>query len=244
MSRLIALALMAAASPAVAQAPTGSSAPMVMPDPARLATARAIADRVMPAGTYRTILQGSLNGMISGMMNQMMDVPVRQFAATAGMPAEEAKKLGGATTRQIMSVIDPAFDERSRLSMAAMMDGLGDVLVKIEPDIREGLAEAYATRFSATQLAEIRAFFDTPTGSSFAAQQMTLMNDPALAKRMQALMPTIVQAMPDLIKRVEAATAGLPKPKKAADLTDAERSKLAQLLGIPPEKLKQAKEPK
>lgn len=243
MSRLIALALLGAASPAVAQASAAPPASVAAPDPARLAVARAIALKILPPGAYRTVLQGSLNGMISGMMNQMMDVPVRQFAATAGMPPEDAKKLGGATTRQIMNVIDPAFDERSRLSMAAMMDGMGDVLVKMEPDIRAGLAEAYATRFNAAQLAELKAFFDTPTGGRFAAQQMTLMSDPALQRRMQALMPAIIQAMPDVIKRVETATASLPKPKKASDLTDAERAKLAQLLGIPPEKLKQAKEP-
>ncbi|WP_404713653.1 DUF2059 domain-containing protein [Sphingomonas sp. MMS24-J13] len=240
MSRLLALALATAAVPALAQAP---SAPVAAPDPARLAVARAVAGKIMPPGTYRTILQGSLNAMMSGMMSQMMDVPVQQFAATAGMPAEDAKKLGGATTRQVMSVIDPAFDERSRLSMTAMMDGMSDVLVKMEPDIREGLAEAYATRFSAVQLAELKAFFDTPTGSSFAAQQMTLMTDPAFMRRMQGVMPAIVKAMPDVIKRVQAATAHLPKPKKASDLTDAERARLAQLLGIPPEKLKQAKEP-
>jgi hypothetical protein len=240
-SRLIALALAVVASPVIAQQP---APPAMMGDPARVMLARSIVEKIMPPGTYRKVLQGSLNGLMGSMMNSMMDVPVRQFAAAAGMSPDESKKLGGATTRQIMAVIDPAFEERTRLSMAAMMDAMGDVMVKLEPDMREGLAQAYATRFTAAQLGELKIFFDTPTGTAFAAQQLTLMNDPALAQRMQGIMPAIAKAMPDVIKRVEAATASLPKPRKAADLTDAERAKLAQLLGIPPEKLKQAKEPK
>ncbi len=242
MSRLLALALAASATPVLAQVP--ATPPVAAPDPARLAIAQDIVGKVMPAGTYKRILQGTLNGLIGNMMDQMIDMPVQQFVASAGLPPEDAQKLGSVTTRQIMAIIDPAFEQRTKLAMTAMMDGMGEAMVSMEPDIREGLAEAYATRFTAAQLGEIKAFYNTPTGSAFAAQQLTIMTDPSLTRRMQAVMPAIAKAMPDVIKRVQAATASLPKPKKFEDLNDADKARLAQLLNLPPDKLKQAKEPK
>jgi hypothetical protein len=236
------LAALCLATPALADQ---ASPPftVVQPDPARLALAHGIADKVLPPGAYQKVLQGSLNGLVGNMMNQMLDVPVRQFASMAGLSDQEAGKLGPATARQIMAILDPAYEQRMNAFMSGLMSAMGDIMAKFEPDMRDGLAEAYAARFSVAQLTQIKAFYDTPAGSDFAAQQMTLMSDPALARRMQNLMPAIMQAMPDVMKKVQADAGALPKAKKFEDLTDADKAKLAQLLGVPPEKLKKPKDP-
>jgi len=104
--------------------------------------------------------------------------------------------------------------------------------------MRDGLAEAYAARFSAAELRDIAGFFKTPAGAKFAGQIMTTQTDPAFLNRMQALVPRMMQGMPAVMRKVEAATAALPKPKRPQDLTAAEKAELEKILGTDPAKVK------
>jgi len=227
-----------------ANAQTSPAAPTAASSPEQIALARKVAARVLPEGAYRTVMRGTFNGMIGNMMSQMLDVPVRRFVAATGLPDKDVAKLGETTTRQIMEIIDPAYQQRMKITMQAMMDGMSEVMTRMEPDMREGLAEAYASRFSSVQLTELDRFFATPTGTAFAGQQFTIMSDPALMQRMQSIMPAIMQTLPDVMKKAQAATASLPKAKTAADLTDADRARLATLLGVNPGDLQRpSKEP-
>jgi hypothetical protein len=231
---LLAGLLFAAAPHAViAQAPAAAAS-----DPARLTAAQSLALKLVPPGTYQRMMSGSLKPMMGGMYDQMLDLPAKQLLASFGLPNADVAKLNGGTLRQIMGIIDPAFEQRMKLVTSSMFDSLGDVFTKVEPDLREGMAEAYASRFTVAQLGELNAFFATPTGTAFAGQQLTIMQDPALMKRMQNMLPLILRQMPEAMKRVQAQVAALPKPKTAADLTDADRQKLAALIGVSPDRLK------
>lgn len=225
---LIAATLIAA--PALAQAPAV--------DAARLAAGRDLAAKTLPNGIYAKIMQGVMPGITDGMAKQMLDLPLQQLVGLAGLSAGDAQKLGKATTRQIMEIMDPAYEQRMKISMDTTLSVMGDIMGQLEPQIRDGMAEAYAAHFTASQLAELNAFFSTKTGADYAAEQLLIMNDPAVKERMQKIMPMIFQQMPLIATRVQAATASLPKPKTAATLSDADRAKLAQLLGVSPDKLK------
>ena len=225
----IAVALIAA--PVLAQ----SSA---APDPARIEAGRALAAKTLPVGSYQKVMEKAVPGLTDTVLKQMLNLPVKQLVGLAGIPPEQVQKLGSATIKQIMAIMDPAYEQRAQIGMRAIFTVMGEVMVQVEPEMREGLAEAYAGRFTAAQLGELNAFFSTPTGSAYAAQQMMIMNDPAVMARMQKIMPLIVQQMPMIATRVQTATASLPKPKTATDLTDADRAKLAQLLGVTSDKLK------
>lgn len=56
---------------------------------------------------------------------------------------------------------------------------------------------------------------------------------------MQQFMPRMMEEMPAIIENVKTATAGLPSPRDYKDLTGAERTRLAALLGISREELDQ-----
>jgi hypothetical protein len=51
-------------------------------------------------------------------------------------------------------------------------------------------------------------------------------------EKMQALMPQVMRSMPAIIEKVKIATEKLPKARTYADLSDAEKSKLATILGM------------
>ena len=238
MKHVISLGLMTLAVPLSAQtvvtsSDTPTAAVTVSP------TATAIAAKLFPDGTYRRMLGDSIGKMMSGMVDQMGNVPLGDLAKAYRIDPEAAAKLDKATVNKIMVIVDPAFRDRMKLVMDGMFKGMIPLFEQMEPELRAGLAEALAHRFTASQLGELDAFFATPTGNSFASQQMLLFMDPAVMGRMQAQMPKIMQAMPALVGDAAKAAASLPKAKKYQDLTEAERNELAALLGVDPKKMKQ-----
>lgn len=221
-------------------AATAVTAQTATPAPADLALGRDIAGKLLPDGTYQKLIGGTMGKMMGGMTDQMTAMPIAPFVKAAGLPEADVAKLGQTTIRQIVQIVDPAYEQRMHIIMPTMMEEMGKVMTQFEPQMREGLATAYATHFSSAQLSDIDHFFNTPSGAAFASQNMSIAADPAVMQRMQAFMPTLMKAMPGIMQKAMAATANLPKPKTPATLTDADRAKLAQLLGVSPDKLKKA----
>ena len=87
----------------------------------------------------------------------------------------------------------------------------------IETPLRNGLAESVARRFTVAQLADINRFFATDSGKAFGRDLWLLWMDPAVFKGMIGTLPVVMKEMPLVMKKVEAATAHLPKPKPPAD---------------------------
>ncbi|AKM09040.1 DUF2059 domain-containing protein [Croceicoccus naphthovorans] len=200
-------------------------------DAARLEAAEATVDYVFPKGTYERMMRGTMEQMTGQMMDAMVDMPMRDIVGQMGVPKEDLDKLGKGTLREMMAILDPAFMERMQLTNGVIMNGMVDVMTTMEPAMREGLAEAYADRFSAAELNELTAFFATPTGGKYAANSMMIFMDPKMMAKMQESMPRIMEAMPALIGKAQEATAHLPKPRKPEDLSEAERKQLMDLAG-------------
>jgi hypothetical protein len=229
------LLMLALAIPVAARAaPAGTAAGTTIPTSLE---ARAIVAKVFPIGAYRKLMTGTLQQMMGGMTDQMSSVPIREFAKAAGVDAPTLARIDKTTIGEIMVIIDPVYQKRTRLMMDGMFVELTNFMEAKEPTLREGLAEAYTVRFTPVQLREIAAFFDTPTGNAYAAQQMFLMTDPAVMTKMQAMMPEMMRTLPDIMLKAMKATESLPKPKTYGELNVGERDKLARLLGIDPGKM-------
>ena len=229
---IVAMAIALMATPVAAQ--SGGTPP---PDAARLAVAKSLAARMMPDGTFELLMRSSMDGVMRSLSNSMLDMPLRSIAKMVGEDPARIKALSPGTMRDLMAVFDPAFEQRMQIMSKVVGTELGRFMTTLEPSFRDGLAEAYAERFDLKQLNEIKAFFATPTGSAFASQLMTTQTDPAFMRRMQDVMPKMMQIMPGIMQQVAAATASLPKAKKAEDLTAADKAKIAQLMGIDPAKV-------
>lgn len=193
MKPLLLILAASVAAPALAQAPAAApAAAMTLQtsiDPQRLAAARVVVDLIWPLGTYARIMQRSTGAMMDIMADNAF-----------GLPLDEARKK------------DPYFDERLKLTMDTLMGEMAKIMSRFEPDIREGVAGAYAAKFNVEQLGELSRFFATPTGKAYANESMMLMTDPAIMKRMQAFLPEMLKDMPAIMEKVKAATAHLPPP--------------------------------
>ncbi|WP_017671776.1 DUF2059 domain-containing protein [Blastomonas sp. AAP53] len=212
----VALAALAP-TPAVAQAEPaatlepGDQAPV---DPARLAAARPVVEKLWPLGTYRRMMDSVMNGMMQQVMNQMFDMRAGDFAKAAGASEGDADATGDKTLGELASEADPHFRERTRIATDVMMREMIPLVEKLEPGIRDALATVYARKFSAEQLADMDRFFATPSGQAFAAEFMMTFVNPELMGQMQSFVPELMAAMPAIAAKVEAATAHLPPPLK------------------------------
>jgi len=229
----------AAAPAAEMVAPAETKQGLQPADPLLLAKARPIAAILLPDGVMTELMGASMQKMMGPVMDSVSKMPIRDMLQAGGVDPAEVEKLNAATIGDIMAILDPAFDKRMSVMTETMFPALGRFMSQFEPDMREGMAEAFAGRYTATELDEISGFLATPAGAKFGSGFMLLATDPHYMSRMQAIMPKMMEAMPSIMRESSAALAELPKPRKYDELSKAERARLADLLGVDPKKMKQ-----
>ena len=217
-SVLLAIALLsstaAAAAPQESSPPAAeTSAPATSIDPARLALAKSAVAAIIPPGTMQRVLKSSMATMENAMLGGMFDMK----GSDVGVTGEGKDK----TLREAMAEKDPHFEERMRITNRVMAEQMGAIFGKMEGPMREGMARAYARRFSLAELQDINRFFGSASGASFARQSFELMTDPELVKAMTAFMPEMMKEMPAIAEKLKAATAHLPPPPKDEEAEDA-----------------------
>lgn len=211
--------------------------PLTAEQEARLPLALVTVDQVFPEGTYRKLMEETMAPMFDSMFGTMGEWPVATFARIGGVPEDQVAGLGDTTLQEITEIVDPAFQERTRLTGQAAVEMITNLVDQIEPSYRAGLARAYAVRFTDAQLTELNAFFETPTGSYYAGQSMLIYADPQVMAAMNEMMPAMMEMMPTMMAEMEERTASLPPAKTYGDLTADERTRLSELLGVSEEDL-------
>ena len=201
-------------------------------DAARLAAARPVVLKLFPVGTYKRMMGETMSKMMDAMLGSAMTLPIAQIAAISGVPSEQVMEMGEAKLGEITAIVDPHFRQRSKAGMDAMMGGMAQMMDGYEPKVRDALTRAFARRFSTAELGEISTFFATSTGNRFAGEYMMMFMDPEIMSEMQALMPDMMKNMPKMVEQAKAATKDIPAPRKIADLSASERTRLATLLGM------------
>src|SRR3546814_2282127 len=77
----------------------------------------------------------------------------------------------------------------------------------LEPPMREGMAKAYARKFTADQLGELNGFFATPTGQAYASEWMAAQADPevmlAVAKAVPPMVLDFIDRAPKVAEKFE-----------------------------------------
>ena len=196
-SRLLAMAALVVGTPLAAQdvpplAVDAPTAALPAPDPERLAIAERLVDRIWPVGTMQRVMESRMSSTVdaaAGMEEVAADW------ADGGDKAERRAQHEARTGRPIRRAPLPAptTPEPSMDEVNAMM---APMLAQMEPPMRAALTRIYARRYSVEQLGEIEAFFSTPTGASYAADSLTLMNDPEMVAGMAEAMGAMMSAMP------------------------------------------------
>lgn len=212
---LLALALSA---PAAAQDADGSAkaaetqpAPIA---PARLEAAQNAVDYLFPLGTYERMMKGTMDQMMDQMVKSMGNMRMGDLAGAGGVARGDMPDgMGEKTLAEMATEMDPHYAERTKISTKVIMDEMVGLMITMEPAVRAALTNIYARKFTVAQLTEMNDFFATDTGSAFARDYMMVFVDPEMMQSMMSMVPELMQAMPDIMKKVEEATAHLPPVK-------------------------------
>lgn len=210
------------APPIVAPAPVAAATPLVplppLPpvDPARLALARVGAGVWFRDGSMARVVDHMLSSKPDSYASSMLDLTLGQLMAMAGMPLPATKSADGSMTlRQMMAKNDPYFDQRITAIHDVVVGEIVRLSPRFEPQVRDGLAQSMARRFTADQLQDLNHFLTTPSGQAFADNSYLMWLDPAVFRSILATVPGLVGEVPGVMARVKAANDRFPSPAKA-----------------------------
>lgn len=207
-------------------------------DPAQLALGQVTAARLLPQGAYGNVIDQVMGAILGPMLALAPGMEANEIAELTGVDFDAAAALTEDQRKSVEAIVDPGRKTRTDGAVSIMRPLLIEVGTSLEPPIREGIARAYARRFTAAQLAEMNAFFATPTGSAYAAESFAMQYNPeVMAATMQA-MPVMMTKIMSGAADMEAKMNALPKQRKIAELGAAELTALAALVGTTAESIK------
>ena len=210
--------------------------PLTEEQSARLPAAQAVVGEMMPDGFYGEMMGGMMDKMLRPMLT-MFSQPEFVLGARLTVDAEAIEALEEAEQAELTAMLDPAYQARGDAMVAVLTSRMGGMFTAMEGPMREGLSKAYAVRFDDAQLADIAAFFATPTGGEYARESMALFADPQVMQASMQALPAMMSGFGDIESAMREAMAALPAERGYGDLTEAQRERMAELLDVDPAQL-------
>lgn len=205
-------------------------------DPQRLTLAQKTTAQIMPDGIYAKMMNDLMGKVLGAFFKQPGGMSDMEISLTTGVEASEAN-LDEAKRKAITDLLDPNHAKRSTVMQDSLKPMMDKMARTIEPPMREGLARAYARKFSVEQLTELNAFLATPTGSIYASESFLLQADPEVMQAVFSAMPAMLGDLMSPGAEIEKAMAAIPPAKTLSDLSAKEKDSLAKLLGTTADKL-------
>ena len=210
--------------------------PLTEEQNARLPAAQAVVGEIMPDGFYGEMMAGMMDKMLRPMLT-MFSQPEFVLGARLTVDAEAIEALEEAEQAELTAMLDPAYQARGDAMVAVLTSRMGGMFTAMEGPMREGLSKAYAVRFDDAQLADIAAFFATPTGGEYARESMALFADPQVMQASMQALPAMMSGFGDIESAMREAMAALPAERGYGDLTEAQCERMAELLDVDPAQL-------
>ena len=210
--------------------------PLTEEQNARLPAAQAVVGEMMPDGFYGEMMAGMMDKMLRPMLT-MFSQPEFVLGARLAVDAETIEALEEGEQAELTAMLDPAYEARGDAMVAVLTSRMGGMFTAMEGPMREGLSKAYAVRFDDAQLADIAAFFATPTGGEYARESMALFADPQVMQASMQALPAMMSGFGDIESAMREAMTALPAERGYDDLTEAQRKRMAELLDVDPAQL-------
>ncbi|MCK0127033.1 DUF2059 domain-containing protein [Erythrobacter sp. F6033] len=205
--------------------------PLTADQEARLPLAQNIIAKMIPEGTLGEMMEGMMGDMLGPIMEMGPKASTTTVADRIGVTAFELE-MDDEQAAEIASIFDPAWKERSDRQAAIMPEMMREMMTAMEPGMRKAMSELYAINFSATELTEIDAFFSTETGANFARKSFTMASDPRVMSASMEALPQMMGQFANLEARMVEVAADLPEQRNFADLSDAEKARIAEATGF------------
>ncbi len=211
-------------------------------EPARLTLAQKTMGALIPAGSLEKMIDNLYGKMFKTIMDEFGGQSDLMLSIQTGVESEQIAKLDEATKGKVADMFDPHRKEREDQITKVIKPLISEVLGDMEPPMREGLAKAYARRFTAAQLTDLNGFLATPTGTLYASEWMALQADPEVMVAVIKAVPPLITKFIDRAPELEKDFKDLPKEKQLSDFDDKELGKLAKLMKVDVKVLKEQRD--
>lgn len=210
----------------------GTAEPLTPEQQARVPAAQSVVLKLFPQGTYARMMDETMAPMMDAMMGNIAGSPAILLMELTGVSPSALSGVDEAALKEALDLLDPNAAARNAEMADMTMSLISDVVVKIEPSYRAGLARAYAVRFSNAELADLDTYFATPVGQKYARESFLIFADPQVMSTMNEMMPSVMEAMPGMMGNVGDIVAKYPKGRTFSALSPQEQDRLAALLGV------------
>lgn len=206
--------------------------PLTPEQEARLPAAAQLIAKVIPEGTMGEMIDTMMGGTFGPMMAAAPDgaTATATVARQVGT-APYALDLSEEQARELASLFDPVWQERQQREMAIFPGMMKEMVVLMEPGLRKAMAELYAIRFTASELAEIDAFFSTGTGGKYARESFLMASDPRIMAASMEALPAVMGMIGSMEARMAESAADLPPVRSFAELSHEDRARVAEVTG-------------
>jgi hypothetical protein len=218
----------------------GTAEPLTQEEELRVPLAMQVVSKLMPLGTLGRVMDEAMAPMMDGMLGNFEAAPAIALSGLTGIGPIELSEVDEKNLEEAMALLDPDAAERNAAINGAFFELISEVMVEVEPAYRAGLARAYATRFTKEELLDLNAYFATEIGTKFAAESYIIYTDPQVMSSMNEMMPAVMQRMPGIMETITETSEKFPQGRSYSDLTDGEKSRLADLLGVSEDELSES----
>lgn len=201
-------------------------------EPARLVLAQKTMGALIPAGSLERMMDNLYGKMFKTIMGEFGGQSDLMLSIQTGVESDQIAKLDEATKGKVADMFDPHRKEREDQITKVIKPLISEVLGDMELPMREGLAKAYARKFTAAQLTDLNGFLATPTGTLYANEWMALQADPEVMVAVVKAVPPLITKFIDRAPELEKDFKDLPKEKQLSDFDDKELGKLAKLMKV------------
>ena len=205
--------------------------PLTAEQQARLPAAKALMMQIMPPGTMAEMYHSLFKRIMDPIMKMAESDPATDVAKNLGQDSVKLD-LTDEQAKQAAAILDPGAATRNAAMMETLQSAMTKAMAAMEPDMREGMAEAYAVNFNSKELADIAAFFATPSGMTYARRSFALASDPHVLSATMKSMPKMMAELGPMKAQFDKAQADLPQPRDYADLSAEQRTELGKLTGL------------
>lgn len=211
-------------------------------EPARLTLAQKTTAALIPAGSLERMIDNLYGKMFNTLMEEMGGQSDLMISIKTGVDNDKVSALDEATKVKIADMFDPHRKEREDQITKVIKPLISEALADMEAPMRDGMAKAYARKFSAAQLTDLNGFLATPTGTVYANEWMAAQADPEVMLAVMKAVPPLITKFMDRAPAIEKDMKDLPKEKQLADLNDKDLSKLAKLMKVDVKVLKEQRD--
>ncbi|MDK2762110.1 MAG: DUF2059 domain-containing protein [Sphingopyxis sp.] len=201
-------------------------------EPARLTLAQKTMGQLIPNGSLERMMDNLYGKMFKTLMGEFGSQSDLMLSIKTGVESEQIAKLDATTKDKVADMFDPYRKEREDQITKVVKPLVTEALSDMEPPMREGLAKAYARKFTAAQLTDINGFLATPTGTLYANEWIAVQADPEVMVAVVKAVPPMITKFIDRAPQIEKDLKDLPKEKQLVDLDDKELASLARLMKV------------